>query len=521
MSMSRRQFNELRTSLPAVEDFLFQAMAARLRRTDAHLMEALFVPAEKRALRRLISVALLYAPTVSINTKVPVTQAVLAGMAGTTRPTANQILRAAEEDGIIALGRKTIVILRPIELRKRAGLEPNRPLQKQRSVVNLPIRHEQGGMMNALDEITLTARLIGIDTRNPPGDERDAADVVGQLLADAGFKVRYHEFAPRRTSVIAQIGDIASRDPLCLTGHLDTVPLGSAHWTRDPFAAEIDGDRLYGRGAADMKGGVAAILTAAVRLSERLSDTMGLTLVLTASEEGGCLGSEDLIHRDGLLIKPGAMIVAEPTSNYPCVGHRGAMKFTATFKGRAAHGSMPGVGVNAIYAASRTVTELEGYDFSFEGDPMMGIPTLNVGTFHGGDAINSIPDEAVIGVDVRTVPGLEHSRILTDIRDLIGRDTRVNLIQDMPPVWTDPRSEWVGRIMGIWSDLVGEPAHTRTLPYNTDSGNFRKLWPEVPIIILGPGEPEMAHQTDEFCSISQISQAAKIYELLITDWCGL
>lgn len=375
--------------------------------------------------------------------------------------------------------------------------------------------------MNNIDEITLTAQLVGFDTRNPPGDERDAAEIVGRLLAGAGFDVRYHEFAARRTSVIAQIGGAASKAPLCLTGHLDTVPLGSAHWTRDPFGAETDDGRLYGRGAADMKGGVAAIVTAAVRISERLNTTAGLMLVLTASEEGGCWGSGDLIHRDGLLPKPGAIVVAEPTSNYPCVGHRGAMKFTATFKGVAAHGSMPGVGVNAVYAAARAVTKLEKYNFGIEKHPLMGEPTLNVGTFHGGDAINSVPDEALIGIDVRSVVGMEHSRVLADIQRVIGRDAEVNVIQDMPPVWTDPQSRWATKVMKIWTDLMGYSPEPRILPYNTDGGNFRKLWPEVPVLILGPGDPEMAHQTDEFCPVSQISQAVRIYELLIADWCGL
>jgi len=121
LSMSRQQFNELRMHLPAVNDFLVQAMAERLRRIDAHLMEALFVPAEKRVLRRLLSVALLYPSAGSSGTTVPVTQEVLANMAGTSRPTTNQVLRAAEEDGVIKLGRRRITILRPVELRKRAG----------------------------------------------------------------------------------------------------------------------------------------------------------------------------------------------------------------------------------------------------------------------------------------------------------------------------------------------------------------------------------------------------------------
>ena len=212
--------------------------------------------------------------------------------------------------------------------------------------------------MSVIDEVSLTAELIRIDTRNPPGDERAAANLTGALLADAGFNVQYHEFAASRTSVIAQIGRSTSKAPLCLTGHLDTVPLGSGQWAWEPFSAAIKDGRLYGRGAADMKAGVAAIVTAAIRLSGPLRDTAGLILVLTASEEGGNWGSEDLIQQDGLLPKPGAMVVAEPTSNHPCVGHRGAMKFTATFKGVAAHGSMLGVGVNAVYAAARAVTKL-------------------------------------------------------------------------------------------------------------------------------------------------------------------
>lgn len=376
-------------------------------------------------------------------------------------------------------------------------------------------------MVSTIDEIALTRQLVRIDTRNPPGDERNAADLVGQLLGAAGFRVRYHELAPRRTSVIAEIGDIAARPPLCLTGHLDTVPLGSAHWSHDPFAAEIVGDRLYGRGATDMKGGVAAILTAAVRLSDRLRDAAGLTLILTASEEGGCLGSEDLIRQDGLLIEPGALLVAEPTSNYPCVGHRGAVKFTATFPGRTAHASMPNLGINAVYAAARAVTGLAEYDFAVPAHPFMGTPSLNVGTFQGGDAINSVPDEAVIGVDIRTIPGVGHAQLLTHVAALLGHNTRLDVFQDMPPVWTDPQSEWASRVLRIWSDFTGDLAVPRVLPYNTDAGNFRKLWPDVPTIILGPGEPGMCHQTDEYCTVGEISQATRMYEQLIADWCAL
>lgn len=372
-----------------------------------------------------------------------------------------------------------------------------------------------------MNDIELTRKLIGLDTRNPPGNEGGAAHIADKLLSGAGFSVNYHEFAPRRRSVIAQIGNIRSGRALCLTGHLDTVPLGSSPWTHDPFAGVVCEGRLYGRGAADMKAGVASLVTAAINLASALRDTVGITVVLTASEEGGCHGSEDLIRREGLLVRPGAMIIAEPTSNSPYVGHRGAMKFTATFRGRAAHGSMPGIGVNAIYAAARATVELQEFGFGIDEHPMMGSPTLNVGTFHGGDAINSIPDEATIGVDVRSVLGMSHADLLSKIRNLLGQDTLIQVIQDMPAVWTDPKSEWIVRAMRVWSALSGKSVQPKTLPYNTDAGNFRKLWPSVPMLILGPGEPEMAHQTDEYCYINQISEATKIYEALIAEWCDI
>src|SRR5438046_2449631 len=143
------------------------------------------------------------------------------------------------------------------------------------------------------DAVALTRSLLRFDTVNPPGRERDCARHLGALLEGWGFGVAYHEFAEGRTSVVARAGG-ADSPPLCLTGHIDTVPLGARAWSRDPFAGETDGDRLYGRGSSDMKAGVAAILLAARELANRLRGTSGIVVVLTAAEEGGCIGSEHL-----------------------------------------------------------------------------------------------------------------------------------------------------------------------------------------------------------------------------------
>src|SRR5919106_1045913 len=271
--------------------------------------------------------------------------------------------------------------------------------------------------MSAPDAIALTKSLLSFDTVNPPGQERDCARYAGAMLQEWGYAVDYFEYQEGRTSVVARAGSNGGRAPLCLTGHLDVVPLGARPWSHDPFNGETDGDKLYGRGASDMKAGVAAILLAARAFAGKLAGTPGVVIVLTAAEEGGCVGSAQLAKTE-LLGKAGAMIVGEPTSNYPLVGHKGSVKFHARFKGVSAHGSMPELGVNAIYKAARALGALEGFDFQTPTHPVMGKPTLNVGTITGGNTVNAVPDSASIGVDIRTVPGMDHEALLKRMRDV-------------------------------------------------------------------------------------------------------
>jgi len=372
--------------------------------------------------------------------------------------------------------------------------------------------------MNDRDPIALTKSLLGFDTVNPPGRERDCARSIGAMLQDAGFQVEYHEYADRRTSVVARAGGSAAKAPLCLTGHIDVVPLGSRKWTKDPFSGETDGDRLYGRGSSDMKAGIAAILRAAVNSKKLLSGTPGVVLVLTAAEEGGCIGSQHLA-RTQLLGSAGAMLVGEPTSNYPYVGHKGSLKFRARFRGVSAHGSMPELGENAIYKASRAVLALESFDFQTPKHPVMGGPTMNVGTFEGGQGVNMVPDVASIGVDIRTVAGMDHGVLLNNIKKLLGSDVDVDVFSDMNAVWTEPQHEWVQRVFEISGKHLGTKPQPRAQTYNTDAGNLLRVYKGVPAVVLGPGEAAQAHQTDEFCSMERIRQSVAIYEDLIRDWC--
>ena len=374
--------------------------------------------------------------------------------------------------------------------------------------------------MSSPDPVSLTKSLLGFDTINPPGRERDCARVIGAMLQEAGFSVDYFEYADRRTSVVARAGASDTKPPLCLTGHIDVVPLGTRKWSKDPFSGETDGDRLYGRGTSDMKAGIAGILLAAKNLAKKLSGTPGVVLVLTAAEEGGCIGSQHLA-RTQLLGKAGAMIVGEPTSNYPCVGHKGSLKFYARFRGVSAHGSMPELGENAIYKAARAVAKLENFDFQAPRHPVMGAPTMNVGTFEGGQGVNMVPDEATVGVDIRTVAGMDHSLLLNKIKNLLGSDAELDVFSDMNAVWTEPQEEWMQRVFEISAKHLGAKPEPRAQTYNTDAGNLLKVYKGVPTVVLGPGEAAQAHQTDEYVSMARIRQSVAIYEDLIRDWCRI
>ncbi|HKW38827.1 MAG TPA: M20 family metallopeptidase [Burkholderiales bacterium] len=374
--------------------------------------------------------------------------------------------------------------------------------------------------MDEQDAVGLTQTLLRFDTVNPPGQERACARHAGALLEGWGFRVDYHEYAEGRTSLVARAGGSAAKPPLCLTGHIDTVALGTAAWTRDPFAGETDGDRLYGRGSSDMKAGVAAILLAARSVAKRLPGTPGVVIVLTAAEEGGCIGSQHLAQTQ-LLGRAGAMVVGEPTSNAPLVGHKGSLKFHAKFRGVSAHGSTPELGVNAIYKAARAVSRLEAFDFGTPPHPVMGGPTMNVGTFEGGQGVNMVPDEASVGVDIRTVPGMDHAALLSRLAGLLGKDAELDVFSDMKAVWTEPGQAWVRKVFEICGRHLGSPPAPKTATYNTDAGNLLKVYAGAPALVLGPGEARLAHQTDEYCSMERIRESVAIYEAIIRDWCGI
>ncbi len=375
--------------------------------------------------------------------------------------------------------------------------------------------------MAALDAVELTRRIVRMNTINPPGQEEQCAQHLGALLEKAGFKINYHAFSPQRVSLVATIGGKHEKGPLCFTGHIDTVPLGAAPWSMDPFSAEPDGGKLYGRGTSDMKSGVAAFVVAALNLADKLARSPGLELVITAGEETGCQGAFHLTRESGALGRAGAVVVAEPSSNYPFVGHRGALWMNARTRGVTAHGSMPEKGVNAVYKAARALSILEKFRFSNAPHPLMGQATLNVGTIRGGLNINSVPDEAVIGVDIRSIPGVQHAQLKAELQRQLGDEVEIETLLDLEAVFTEPTHPWMQEVFEIMRPILGSRPQPRVATYFTDAAALNVAYDTPPTVILGPGEAQMAHQTNEYCVAERITESVAAYEEIARRWCAI
>lgn len=360
--------------------------------------------------------------------------------------------------------------------------------------------------------LTIAQDLIRINTVNPPGNEAAAISYLGALLEDAGFSCTTHRLAEGRTSLISTLDGTDDEPPVCFTGHVDTVLLGSVPWSFDPFGAEIMDGKLCGRGSTDMKGGVGAIVAAALRASA-LPMRRGLKLVFTAGEETGCEGAQHLAQAN-MLGQASAIVVAEPTQNAPLLGHRGALWLHISVHGRAAHGSKPELGDNAVTKAARAVLDIEKYQFKVATHAHLGRPTMNIGYLRGGGSVNIVPDCAEVGLDIRTVPGLDHTCLCQDMRRL-ARDAEVKPLLDLPAVFTPPDNPWYMRALSATSVVTGKTFTPAAATFFTDASVLAPRYGNPPVIILGPGNIDLAHCVDETCDVDKIEQAEEIFTALM------
>lgn len=357
------------------------------------------------------------------------------------------------------------------------------------------------------DVVELARTLVRLDTAGRA--EEAAAHVCGGILEAAGARVELVPYAPGRAHLLAFTGDPGER-PLVLSGHLDTVPVGDAPWARDPFSGDVSDGVLHGRGSADMKGGVAALVVALERFCARGTSAHGVVLVLSAAEETGCAGSRQLVLSRAL---PGGgpLLVAEPTDMRIATGHKGVLWLRVSATGRSAHGSRPDLGENAITPLARLTVRLA--DEGLPGEhPVLGRVTANVGTISGGTQINLVPDAASAQIDIRLVPGADPQALIERIRAMAGADVRIETLQDLPPVYSSPDAPFA---VGVREALVG--LDRPPLTYFTDAAILAGALRSSETVLLGPGDPDAAHTTDESCPVEQIRQACDVYERVIGD----
>jgi len=176
---------------------------------------------------------------------------------------------------------------------------------------------------------------------------------------------------------------------------------------------------------------------------------------------------------------------------------------------------MPELGVNAIYKAAKAVLKIENFNFNVKKDSLLGFPTINVGKMSGGMNLNSVPDHAEFTVDVRSTNETNHKEILQRLKDELGDEVNIEILVDMAPVSTNEDDPFVQLVYDVCKFDRVNGSFPKSLPYLTDGAVLQRFYNGIPTIILGPGQPEMAHQTDEFCYVSKIEESVNIYKNII------
>jgi succinyl-diaminopimelate desuccinylase len=369
----------------------------------------------------------------------------------------------------------------------------------------------------------LAQTLIGFNTEIPPGNEEPCARYLRDHIEDLrldGCVSDLYVFEPGRANLIVRMGP--EERGLLTSGHIDVVPAGNAeNWTSPAFEGRIRAGRLYGRGAADMKAGVAALVKALESVRGRKLRRR-LVFVATAGEEVGYDGMKSLI-RDKK-VSPGDAkyaVVAEPTEMNVIRGHRGGITMKVTFQGRSAHASRPELGINAIENCSHFIRELSSVRRGFGAvrHSDLGSTIITPTVVHGGTKSNVVPESCMLTIDSRTIPQHRNESILAAVRSLVARLHRddENFRAKVEVMFLShhllvPKENGFVRLM---ENVSG--SGSTIAPYGTEAPFYQKLG--MASVVFGPGSVRQAHIADEYVSVRDVRRATKIYEKLIRAIC--
>lgn len=373
-----------------------------------------------------------------------------------------------------------------------------------------------------MEEVTFLQKLLAIDSSNPPGNERDVALVLAERAERAGLEAEVTEFATNRCNLEIRLSKNRGKT-IYLCGHMDTVLPGEAAWTYPPFSGEVAGDYMYGRGAVDMKSGLAAMFLALEAIHREKTAFSGeIVFLATSGEEVDCCGAREYVA-SGRLDGADALVLGEPTKEKVVIGHKGALWLEITTFGKTAHGSMPEQGVNAIRQMASVVHLIEQFANEWKTvKPPLGSSSMAVTKIAGGVQTNVIPDRCRLEVDVRTVPGQDHDAVIEALEEKLGQFARehgdfqfaIKPLLDRAPILSRTSDEIIQTALAIKGqgrdDCYG-------VPYYTD-GSVLNAKNDIPTLIYGPGDEKLAHQPDEHVSIEAYLRAIDFYKQLIVRY---
>ncbi len=372
------------------------------------------------------------------------------------------------------------------------------------------------------ESVRLTQDLVSIRTENPPGEEDEAARYCRDFLARAGIDATLVPLESGRSSLLARIpGREAGSVVLC--GHLDTVRAEEDTWTTPPFEGRLDSGRICGRGAADMKGGVAVLLELArLVASSGQQPAHALVLALTADEEGTYRGARSIRESHGI-DDARLLVVAEPTQGKAYVGQKGELWIEAVFTGKGAHGAVPHEGVNSILPACEFSLDLTRAASEFLDVPGCGKTTLNLGTLHGGWRANVVPETAKVELDFRPISKEDERRAIRLVEESgeraakrVGAAFSSRVTSVYPSISTDPAHPEVRAFLSAAAGKDG--AHAGIAPYCTDAV---EIAPQlgIPVILYGPGSIAQAHRPNEYVEVDSLWEVLEgLCRYVSADW---
>ncbi len=404
----------------------------------------------------------------------------------------------------------------------RLGTGINPPTLEQRISATQALLDERG----LLDALQALVRIPSVfDPTVPNGNERDAANLVASLLDDWGIDYRTRDVAPDRPNIVVDIVGQRPGPIVVFEGHTDVVTAGDrAAWTVNPFAGDIRDGRLYGRGACDMKGGLAAMLFAAHALNASGRDYAGtIRLAILADEEGLMRGAKGFVA-DGELDGVSAAIICEPEGDRVCIAQKGAIRIRVTLTGRMAHGAMPEEGVNPISALGEIISDCRALERTIQVEDA---PHSLLGRFYMTPTIalagereqgNVIPATAELLFDIRTTPANDHNALIERIMLAIaaaasridGVTHQIEVVDNRPATETDPGDPIVRAVIDAHLAETGQPPPFGGVPGSTDGTIFWAAT-RVPLVTYGPGITTLPHQADEYVDLDDVVRYARTY----------